>query len=417
MNIGYVSQTFGLPNEKFKIVRLKNATDEKLLELIEHNLNNLMKIMEYNIENHVHMFRIISDVIPFGSHEVNTLKWWDLFSDQLEEIGNKAKEHAIRLSMHPGQYTVLNSPDPDVVERSVIDLTYHTRFLDAMKLDSSHKIILHVGGVYGDKESAMARFIENYQKLDTSIQKRLIIENDDRQYTVADVLFIAKETGAPVVFDNLHHECHPDPAKSEMEWLMEVRKTWKSEDGRQKIHYAQQDADKRLGAHSQTIDLEQFNDFYQRIPTQEIDIMLEVKDKNLSAFKALNLIATPDIKRLEKEWTRYQYLVLAHSPKMHQQIEKLLAETDGYPILEFYRLIDAALALPFEAEHSIIAAKAIWQEVSHLANNRVQQNFQKEIAKIKNGGSTRGIKRLLWKLVQEKDDEQLLLSLYFDEIY
>lgn len=256
MNIGYVSQTFGLPNEKFKTVRMKNATEEKLQELIKHNLSNLMKIMDYNIENNVHMFRIISDVIPFCSHEVNTLKWWELFSDQLEQIGEKAKEHGIRLSMHPGQYTVLNSPDPNVVERSVVDLACHTRFLDALQLDSSHKIILHVGGVYGDKEQAMARFIENYQKLDPAIQKRLIIENDDRHYTVADVLFIAQETGAPVVFDNLHHACHPDLAKSEMEWLMEVRKTWRNEDGRQKIHYAQQDPNKRLGAHAQTIDLE-----------------------------------------------------------------------------------------------------------------------------------------------------------------
>lgn len=416
MNIGYVSQTFGLPGEKFKTVQLKNATEEKLLELIEHNLNNLMKIVDYNIENHVHMFRIISDVIPFGSHEVNTLKWWELFSEQLELIGEKAIKNEIRLSMHPGQYTVLNSPDPGVVERSVLDLKYHTRLLDAMKLDSSHKIILHIGGVYGDKEQAMARFIENYEKLDQAIQKRLIIENDDRQYTVGEVYEIAKKAGISVVFDNLHHECNPDHSKSEMEWLMEVRKTWKTEDGRQKIHYAQQDPVKRMGAHSQTIDLEQFNEFYERIPTQELDIMFEVKDKNLSAFKGLSLLAAPELECLEKEWARYEYTVLEHSPQIHAEIEKLL-EAAGYPVLEFYRFIDEALEIPIESVDAIQTAEVIWKQVKHLATDRIETNFLKEIAKIKAGGSTRGVKRLLWKLVQAQADERLLKSLYFDEIY
>lgn len=417
MNIGYVSQTFGLPGEKFKTTRLNYATEEKLLELIEHNLNNLLKIVDYNIENKVYMFRIISDVIPFGSHEVNKIRWWELFAEELAQIGQKAVDNDIRLSMHPGQYTVLNSPDPGVVERAIADLAYHTRFLDAMNLDSSHKIILHVGGVYGDKDQAMARFIENYQKLDQAIQKRLIIENDDRQYTVADVLFIAKEAGIPVVFDNLHHKCHPAPEKSEREWLMEVRKTWKEADGRQKIHYAQQDPDKRMGAHSQTIDLEQFNEFYQRIPTQDIDVMFEVKDKNLSAFKGLSLLAPPEISRLEKEWERYEYFVLEHSSKIHSEITNLLEESGSYPVLEFYRLIDEALVKPIEPAQSILAAEAIWQRVGDLAADRVQQNFTKENAKIKEGGSTRGIKRLLWKLVQEKEDDQLVESLYFDEIY
>lgn len=101
------------------------------------------------------------------------------------------------------------------------------------------------------------------------------------------------------------------------------------------------------------------------MPTQEIDVMLEVKDKNLSAFKALNLLATPDIKRLEKEWDRYEYLVLEHSLKIHQQIEQLLAETEGYPIFEFYRLIDEALALPIESAHAITQLKPFGKKCIH----------------------------------------------------
>lgn len=416
-HIGYVSQTFGVPFEKFKTVQLKNATSEKLMELIAHNLNNLQLIMDYNIENDLHMFRIISDVIPFGSHEVNKLPWWELFSEQLELLGEKAVAHNIRLSMHPGQYTVLNSPDAGVVERSIADLAYHTRFLDALKLDASHKIILHVGGVYGDKDQAIARFIKNYQQLAPAIKARLIIENDDRQYTVADVLKIAQEAEIPVVYDNLHHQCNPDFSKSERKWLLEVRKTWKKTDGRQKIHYSQQDLTKRLGAHSQTIDLEEFEQFYQNLPTQDLDIMFEVKDKNLSAIKGTNYLAAPELTHLAKDWAKYQYAVFEHSPILYTQIEALLLEATNYPVLEFYQLIDAALAQPIEPANATKVAQMIWEQTKALSTSRTHQNFEKALAQIKNGGSTRAVKRLLWKLVLQTEEEHLLQSLYFYEVF
>ncbi len=296
MKIGYASKTVGVPNVTMRTARLNSVTDERLIELIKNNLTSLDRILDYNIKNDIKMFRISSDIIPFGSHEVNTLKWWEIFEEELTVIGEKARKNDMRLSMHPGQYTVLNSLDEDVVRRAREDLLYHTRFLDALGLDSSHKIILHIGGVYGDKAAAMKRFIRNYRTLEDPIQKRLIIENDDRQYTISEVLEIAYQIDIPVVFDNLHHESNLDSSKSEMEWLLAARETWKVEDGWQKIHYSQQDPDKRVGAHTQTIDLAVFNTFYRELPTYKLDIMFEVKDKNLSALKGIHLIADPKIK-------------------------------------------------------------------------------------------------------------------------
>ena len=81
--------------------------------------------------------------------------------------------------MHPGQYTVLNSLSESVVENAVDDLKYHAYFLDCLGMDESCKIVQHIGGVYGDKKQAINRFIVNYKRLDESIKKRLIIENDD----------------------------------------------------------------------------------------------------------------------------------------------------------------------------------------------------------------------------------------------
>ncbi len=294
MSIGYACLTVDVPGTKQRTCMLKNATPDVLRKLIQSNLEALNKILDYNIQNGIRLFRISSDIIPFGSHSVNTLRWWEEFNDQLKEVGQKGLAHGIRFSMHPGQYTVLNSPDEAVVARAVEDLRYHGRFLDAMGLGAEHKIILHIGGIYGDKTAAAQRFIQQYRCLDGNIHRRLVIENDDRQYTIADVLSIGESEGIPVVFDNLHHQVNSDDTHSEMEWIVACRSTWKAGDGLQKLHYSQQDTGKRPGSHSATLDVDEFLQFYTRLPQQDVDIMVEVKDKNLSAIKCINAIASVD---------------------------------------------------------------------------------------------------------------------------
>lgn len=98
MKIGYASKTVGVPNVPMRTTRLSNVTDDKLIELIEGNLNSLETILDYNIKNNIKMFRISSDIIPFGSHKVNTLKWWELFEENLTRIGEKAINNNMRLS-------------------------------------------------------------------------------------------------------------------------------------------------------------------------------------------------------------------------------------------------------------------------------------------------------------------------------
>src|SRR5699024_12713476 len=131
-----------IPRVTFNTTKLKNTIDIKLIELIHSNLHSLDLIFDYNIENNIQMFRISSDIIPFGSHEANNLKWWELFQEKLAALGKKAQDNDIRLSMHPGQYTVLNSPNIDVVLRAAEDLFYHTQFFVSINFVDSYKIIL-----------------------------------------------------------------------------------------------------------------------------------------------------------------------------------------------------------------------------------------------------------------------------------
>lgn len=286
MSIGYVSIILSEPDIKMKSCILKNASPQHLSELIEHNLATLDKMLEFNHRHNIHLFRMSSGFIPFASHPVNRLRWWQKYSRQFLALGDKAKKYNIRLSFHPGQYTTLSSPNGDIVRKSVKDLEYHARVLDAMGLDNSSKMILHIGGSYGDKPTAMDRFIRNYNKLPQNIKNRLVIENDDKIYTAKDVLYISGRTGIPVIFDYLHHILNYDGEPDTANIIQQVRKTWHAKDGIQKIHYSQQAIGKQMGSHSITIEVPEFVEFYKTLP-QPIDVMLEVKDKDLSALKCI----------------------------------------------------------------------------------------------------------------------------------
>ena len=286
MRIGYACLLVGVEGTTIRTCRMNAATQERMASLVSQNLDTLDRILDYNRTNNIRMFRISSDIIPFGSNKAVSFPWKTLYAKELQSLGSKAKQHDIRVSMHPGQYTVLNSPHAHVVENAIRDLAYHCDFLDAIGMDATHKIILHIGGIYGDKPAAIARFKSNYISLDGRIKQHLVIENDDTCYTIDDALTIGKELNIPVVFDTLHHAINPPPtSQSAIEWLCACTQTWHAKDGTQKIHYSQQAVGKRAGSHSDTIDLPTFMAFRKTLPSIDLDIMLEVKDKNLSALK------------------------------------------------------------------------------------------------------------------------------------
>jgi UV DNA damage endonuclease len=190
--------------------------------------------------------------------------------------------------MHPGQYTVLNSNRLDVVERSILELEYHTDVLDLMNQDADAKIVLHVGGVYGNKSKAMNRFVQTFQNLSDLIQRRLIIENDERSYTVQDCITIHEMTGVPIVVDNLHHDANNNGESFTSAFDL-AKESWRAEDGAPIIHYSSQEYGGRPGKHAVSIDTRHFKSFLYSLGKNEMDVMLEVKDKEKSAIKAIQI--------------------------------------------------------------------------------------------------------------------------------
>ncbi len=416
MSIGYACIHIGSEKTKLSSIRIKNATETNLKNVIESNLNALEEIIRYNIENDIRLFRISSDIIPLASHPVNKVKWWIEFEDRLRSIGHLIRESKMRVSMHPGQYTVINSVREDVAEKSIHDLIYHCRFLDSLGCDSSAKIILHIGGVYDDKSKSIDRFVKNYQSLNQNIKDRLVIENDDKSYNIQDVIYISEQTGIPVVFDNLHHQLNsPQTNLNEYEWIEKCADTWKSQDGKQKIHYSQESGNGARGAHSNYISASKFIKFYKDLVSKDIDIMLEVKDKNLSAIKC-NLLLKKDlkIKDIEKEWTRYKYLILSKSSDIYNEIRDLLKDKSNPDALQFYTYIESTLSIEKNPGAEINAAQHIWGYVNKKASDSEKKRFLLLIDQYQNSEiSNKTIKTFLFRLAKAQSVDYLIESLYF----
>jgi UV DNA damage endonuclease len=260
--------------------RLANATPGRLRELIAANLDGLAAVLRYNAAHDIRLFRISSVVIPFAGHPVNRVPWWEEFGAELTAIGTFARAQGMRLSTHPGQFTVLSSPREEVVAAALRDLRYHARLLDALGLGAEHKMVLHGGGAYGDRRAAMGRFVSVYHALPEPVRRRLVLENDDTTYTTGDVLAFHGATGVPLVFDALHEAANPTPGGRDRPALLAACfATWGAPDGPPKTHFSTQDATKRPGAHAERIDPGDFRGFVADTGPAAVDCMLEAKAK------------------------------------------------------------------------------------------------------------------------------------------
>ena len=296
MKLGYPCINRGIGCSSNSTFRLASYTEERLVQKVENNLNCLYKILHYNVENGFYFFRISSDLVPFGSHPVCTFDWVSFFRGQLREIGDFIKEHKIRISMHPDQFVVINALKDDVVERSVRELAYHCTVLDNMGLDITAKIQIHLGGVYGDKGSAIYRFIENYNSLSKSLKSRLVIENDDRSYSLEDCLSVHEKIGIPVIFDTFHHQCLNN-GETLRQGLEQSASAWRELDGIPMVDYSSQQRGQRSGSHAKTLNTANFKKFLHETRGLDFDLMLEIKDKETSGLKALKILKeTGDLK-------------------------------------------------------------------------------------------------------------------------
>jgi UV DNA damage endonuclease len=203
---------------------------KKIETIILWNLNSLYKALKFCHYNNIGCFRITSTFMPLYTHpEIKySIEDLPLHKNILKSFSqNKkfAQNNNLRLTLHPDQFTILNSPRPDVVQNSINDLIYHSILADLLGADV---INIHLGGAYGNKQSAIERFVDNYNNLPVQITKKITLENDDKSYTPSELLPICQNLKIPLCYDVHHHRCNPDTLSID-EASKKAYETWNRE--------------------------------------------------------------------------------------------------------------------------------------------------------------------------------------------
>lgn len=199
----------------------------KISKLCLHNAGALLETLHYCHRVGIGGFRVTSQVLPLFTHpatgyEPRELPDFKEIRRKFEECRQFAQSANIRLTFHPDQFIVLNSPTLAVVAASIPELNYQAMVSEWIGADVLN---IHVGGGYGDKAAAMRRFADVVERLDPRVRSRLTVENDDTTYTVADLLPLCKELGVPLVYDVHHHRCNADDLSVE-EATERAMRTW-----------------------------------------------------------------------------------------------------------------------------------------------------------------------------------------------
>ena len=216
MRIGYACINTTLAEQKIQVNRsmVKRTFVEKGLsyasELALQNVTDLATIIDWNIAHNLGLYRMSSDMFPWMSeYELTALPDFLKIKACLHATGAKVREHGLRLTFHPGPFNVLASPDPGVIAKTIKELRQHAEIMDLLELPRTpfSKINIHIGGAYGDRSTALRRFISNLSHLPDNVSSRLTVENDDKanMFSVTDLLSVHEATGVPVVFDYHHH--------------------------------------------------------------------------------------------------------------------------------------------------------------------------------------------------------------------
>lgn len=264
------------------------------------NARDIIKMVRWNDKYGIKFMRLSSEMFPFASHEEYGYKLATFAADTLQEVGKVIAELGHRVTTHPGQFTQLGSPRKQVIDNAIRDLEYHDEMLSLLKLppqqDRDAVMILHLGGAYGDKPAAIARFKENYAKLPQSVKNRLVLENDDVVWSVHELLPLCQELNIPFVLDYHHHNIIFDATqiregtKDIMELYPAILETWSKKGITPKMHYSEPCPD--------AITRTKRRKHSPRVMTfppcpDTMDLMIEAKDKEQAVFELMRTFKLP----------------------------------------------------------------------------------------------------------------------------
>ncbi len=264
------------------------------------NARDIPKMLRWNDRYGIKFLRLSSEMFPFASHDIYGYKLAPFASEALAEAGRVAAKLGHRLTTHPGQFTQLGSPRKEVIDAAVRDLEYHAELLSLLdlpgQLNRDAVMILHMGGIFGDKAATLDRFRKNYATLNQNIKNRLVLENDDVCYSVHDLLPICEELNIPLVLDFHHHNIVFEEGKIRegtldiMDLYPRIKATWTRKGITQKMHYSEPTPGAITGSQRR-----KHNPRVATLPpcAPDMDLMIEAKDKEQAVFELMRTFKLP----------------------------------------------------------------------------------------------------------------------------
>ena len=280
MRLGFAVKVLGPDGRGLPTTDLRKAQSGPSLGV---SIERTLIALEWVKATNIHFWRL-PNLVPYGTHPSYPQFHGQVerFAPELCALGNALRAADVRVSEHPGQYTVLGSPRPDVNKRSVADLIQSDQVFTAMDFDAAQApLLIHAGGRYGDPAAARSRLLRTIESLPVSLHERLCLENDDRLWSAAEVAEICQTSGLRMIWDLHHHRCQNPEGLDLAEGLSLALKTWPAKQ-QPKVHLSSGRAGPLDRPHS-----DQVSDDDWRLLTKvhaacgrDFDVMCEVKLKD-----------------------------------------------------------------------------------------------------------------------------------------
>ncbi|MFJ7831556.1 UV DNA damage repair endonuclease UvsE [Peribacillus sp. NPDC097284] len=261
---------------------------QKLLEVTKQNIENTLRVLQYNTAHQVELYRLSSSIVPLATHP--DVKWDFVtpFAKEWKQLGDWVLANNMRVSFHPNQFTLFTSPKPSITENAVKDMEFHYKMLQAMGIADQSFINIHIGGAYGVKDSAIIRFHDNLRSLPEHVKARMTLENDDKTYTASETLRVCKREGIPFVFDYHHHLANlsVEPLN---ELLTDVYTTWEDSNSVPTIHISSPKSASAFRSHADYIDIAFIMPLLKALTElgKDVDFMIEAKMKDQAMLKLI----------------------------------------------------------------------------------------------------------------------------------
>jgi UV DNA damage endonuclease len=344
--LGFPVKVMARPDLKSNDTR-RHASDPHLKVSLEY----VDGILDHLHRHRIRMYRMSSDLAPYATHP-DMPRFHGMVREsaaELRALGAKAQALDIRLSFHPSQFVVLNSPDPELVAKSVWDLTSQAEMLDLMELGPEAVMVIHVGGSYGDRPSSATRWVETWKTLPEPVRRRLVLEHDDLRFSAADVLWIHEHTGVRLIFDYQHFWCFNPEGLALRPTVAKILATW-PDGARPKIHFSSPRTEMRQvkrtvpgtrksvianlapvwTGHADFCNPFEFATFMREVADLEFDVMLEAKAKDLALIRL-----RPDLLRYAPDLAERFGLSPAETAALAEEEQEVFAsEAEPSPVAD-----------------------------------------------------------------------------------